>query len=86
VDAIGLLDNTRRSMIAPSHENVTVPIVTKRKAQVLSVSGSRAQLMDLQDYSMLDLEIPEDRKDEVVVGAEVDCFEVCDVKTLKRLK
>ena len=86
VEGTGLLDNTRRSMIAPAHENVDVPIVLKKKCQVLSVSGSRAQLMDMQDYSTIELDIPEDRKGQVVPGAEIDYFEVCDIKTLKELK
>jgi len=86
VEAIGLLDNTRRSIVGPSHENANVPIVLKKKAQVLSVSGNRAQLMDMQDYSTLELDVPEERKDEVVAGSEIDYFEVSDVKTLKVLK
>ncbi len=86
VEGTGLLDNTRRSMIAPAHENVDVPIVLKKKAQVLSVAGNKAQLMDMQDYSTIELEIPEERKDEIVPTAEIDYFEVCDVKTLKELK
>ncbi len=86
VDAVGLLDNTRRSILGPSHDNVTVPIVLKKKAQVLSVSGNKTHLMDMNDYSMLDLDVPDERKDEVVAGAEIDYFEVCDIKTLKALK
>ncbi|HLC59524.1 MAG TPA: hypothetical protein VJH34_03295 [archaeon] len=80
------MDNTRRSMIGPSHDNVDVPIVLKKKAQVLSTSGNKAQLMDMQDYTMIELDIPEERKDEIVANAEIDYFEVCDIKTLKELK
>lgn len=86
VDALGLLDNTRRSIIEPAHDNVDVPIVLKKKAQVLSVSGNKAQLMDMQDYSNIELDIPDERKAEIVPTAEVDYFEVCDIKTLKELK
>ena len=35
---------------------------------------------------MIELEIPEERKDEIVANAEIDYFEVCDIKTLKELK
>lgn len=86
VEGVGLLDNTRRSLIAPAHENVDVPIVLRKKSQVLSVSGNRAQLMDLQDYSTIELDVPEERKSQIVPGTEVEYFEVCDVKTLKELK
>ena len=86
IDAIGLLDGRRRSIIAPSGETVGVPILLKKKAQVLAVAGNKAQLMDMETYEQLELDIPEDRKDEIVAGNEVDYFEIMDVKTLRQLK
>lgn len=86
IDATGILDNRHRSLVLPSGETVDVPIMLKKKAQVLSVVGNKAQLMDMQDYSQLELDIPEERKDEIVAGNEVDYFEIMNVKTLKQLK
>jgi len=86
VEAIDLFDRTRRSIVKPSDATVEVPIIVKKKAQVLAVVGEIAQLMDLEDYSQLELEIPEDRKDEIVPGAEIEYYEVLDIKTLKKLK
>lgn len=86
VDAIGLLDGRRRSLVAPSGETVIVPILLKKKAQVLSVVGNKAQLMDMETYEQLELNVPDERKDEIVAGNEVDYFEIMDVKTLKQLK
>jgi translation initiation factor 5A len=86
VDALGLLDNRRRSIVKPADDTIDVPIVTKDKAQVLSVSGNKAQLMDLNNYTIFELDIPEERKDQVIAGSEIDYFEVCDTKTLKELK
>lgn len=86
LDALGLLDNVRRSIIKPADDVVDVPIVEKKKAQVLSITGNKAQIMDLADYSVFELDIPEERKDQVKQGEEIDYFEVMDVKTLKELK
>lgn len=86
LDAIGIFDGIRRSVVEPSHETVDVPILTKKKAQVLAIVRNKAQLMDLQDYSQLELDIPEERKDEIKAGEEIDYFEICDIKTLKGLK
>jgi translation initiation factor 5A len=86
VDAIGLLDDTRRSIIKPADDVVDIPIVVKKKAQVLAVVGKKAQLMELSDYSNFELDIPEERKDDVKQGEEIDYYEVCDIKTLKQLK
>jgi translation initiation factor 5A len=86
VDAIGLFDNVRKSIIAPSHENVEVPIVEKKRGQVISITGSKAQIMDMNDYSVIEMDIPEERKDRIKQGEEIEYFEVLDIKTLKELK
>jgi translation initiation factor 5A len=86
VDAIGLLDDTRHSIIKPADDVVDVPIVVKKKAQVLAVVGSKAQLMELSDYSNFELDIPKERMSDVRQGEEIDYYEVCDIKTLKQLK
>lgn len=86
VDVIGLMDNRRRSIVKPADETMDVPIVIKKKGQVLAIVGNKAQIMDLTDYSTLELEIPEERKEDVKQGEEIFYFEVCDIKTLKELK
>jgi len=86
IDVIGLMDNRRRSLVKPADETMDVPIVLKKKGQVLAIVGNKAQIMDLTDYSMLELEIPEDRKEAVKQGEEIFYFEVCDIKTLRELK
>lgn len=86
MDAIGLFDSVRRSVVEPSHESVDVPILTKKKAQVLSIAGNKAQIMDLSDYSVFELDLPEERREKIKAGEEIDYFEICDIKTLKELK
>lgn len=86
VDAAGLLDNRNRSIVKPADDTVDVPIVEKKRAQVVSIVGSKAQIMDLQDYSVFEVDIPEERKEEVKQGEEIDYYEVMEIKTLKVLK
>lgn len=86
VEAMGLLDDRRRSMIAPSHEEVSVPIILKKQAQVLAIVGNKAQLMDLTTYETIELDIPEEVKDKVQPGGEIAYFEVMGIRTLKQLK
>ncbi len=86
VDAIGLLDGKRRSIVKPADETVEVPIVIKKSAQVLAIMGNKAQIMDLQDFSVVELDIPEEIKEKVKPGEEIPYFEVMGIKTLKELK
>jgi len=86
VDAIGLFDNRRRSIVKPSSDTVDVPIINKKKAQVLALTPEKAQLMDLSNYSMFDLEIPEELKGKLTAGQEINYYEIMDIRTLKPLK
>lgn len=86
VEAIGLFDGTRRSIVKPSDEEVEVPILQRKKAQVLAITGNIAHLMDSKTFEELQLEIPEERKDDIKEGAEIEYYEIMGIKTLKPLK
>lgn len=86
VEGMGLFDGRRRSIVKPSHDTIDVPIINKKKAQVLALVGDRVKLMDLSDYSMFELEIPEELKGKLNSGEEVNYFELVGIRTLKPLK
>ncbi len=86
VDAIGILDGRRRSMVKPSGETVGVPIVNKHIAQILAIVGENAQLMDMESYEVFELPIPEALKDQLEAGKEIAYFELVGIKTLKQIK
>jgi len=71
VDAIGIFDGSKRSIVQPVDAKIYVPIVERKNAQVLSIAGDTAQVMDSADYSTFELTIPEDLKDKVKQGGEV---------------
>ncbi|WP_174590054.1 translation initiation factor IF-5A [Methanocella conradii] len=71
IDAIGLFDGQKRSIVQPVDAKVYVPIVERKTAQVLAIAGDVAQLMDTADYSTFELKIPEELKDKVKQGEEV---------------
>jgi translation initiation factor 5A len=49
--AIGLFDKQKRSLVHPVKHKVHVPLVDRRKAQILANMGSEVQMMDLEDYN-----------------------------------
>ncbi len=71
IDAIGIFDGTKRSIIAPVTEKIYIPIVERKNGQVLSVSGEVAQIMDMADYSTLELKIPEEFKGKIEAGKDI---------------
>ena len=84
--AIGILDDKKREMIVPGHDNVEVPIIEKKTAQVLSVSGTKANVMDAETFETFDLDIPADLKDQVVEGCQIMYWIILGQKVMKQLK
>ncbi len=71
IDAIGIFDGQKRSIVQPVTAKVYVPIVERKRAQVISVTGNVAQLMDLETYETFELEITPEVADKVKPGEEV---------------
>jgi len=86
VEAMGMLDGRRRSLIGPGDDDVEVPILLKKKAQILAIVGDKAQIMDMETYEVFELDIPEDMKSTIKAGIDTNYFEIVGIKTLKQLK
>lgn len=71
IDAIGIFDNRKRSIVQPVSAKVYIPMVDRRNGQVLSVSGSIVQLMDMSDYSTIELTATDDDLGKIEEGKEV---------------
>ncbi len=84
--AVGLIDGKKRDVVMPGHENVEVPIIEKRNAQVLSISGDTASVMDSETYETFDMEIPEELKGTVTDGAIVLYWGIMGKRVMKQLK
>lgn len=83
---IGLIDGKKRIVVAPGHDHIDVPIIEKKNAQVLSISGDMVNVMDNETYETFDLAIPEELKDEIVEGCNVLYWDILDTKVIKQVK
>ncbi|MBI2523498.1 translation initiation factor IF-5A [Candidatus Woesearchaeota archaeon] len=83
---IGIVDNKKRIVVMPGHDNVDVPIIEKKSAQVLSVHDNTTNVMDSESYETFDLAIPEELKAQVVEGATVLYWEILNDKVMKQIK
>ena len=86
VSAVGLVDDKKRIVVMPGHDNVEVPIIEKRTAQVLSVMGDKANVMDSETYETFDLKIPEEFKGQVVESSTVLYWTILEQKVIKQVK
>lgn len=88
IDAVGIFDGQKRSVIRPTGDKIEVPVIEKKTAQVLNVIGDRIQLMDMENYETFELGMPEEEelKQNVSQGAEVLYIEVGGNKRIFQIK
>ena len=84
--AVGLIDEKKRVIVMPGHDQIDTPIIDKRNAQVLSVSGDAANIMDMETYETFDLKVPENLKSEVAEGKKVSYWTIMGNKVMKQVK
>jgi translation initiation factor 5A len=71
IDAVGIFDERKRSVVFPVTHKVQVPIIGKKSAQVLSQTDTEVQLMDLETYETFFLALEPDVKGTLNPGGEV---------------
>jgi translation initiation factor 5A len=84
IDAVGLFDESKRSVVFPVKHKVQVPMIGKRQAQVLSLSGSEVQLMDLESYETFSMAIDDETKAQLSPGAEVQYLDAMGKRRISR--
>ncbi|HDP73707.1 MAG TPA: translation initiation factor IF-5A [Candidatus Woesearchaeota archaeon] len=84
--AVGLIDEKKRVIVMPGHDSIDVPIIEKKNAQVLSVNGSTASVMDLESYENFDLEIPKELKAECGEGSIILYWDILGDRVMKQVK
>ena len=84
IEAIGIFDGQKRSVVHPVKHKVSVPIIDKRSAQIISISGENVQLMDLETYETFEMKITDEFKDQLQPGSEVLYLEALGRKKITR--
>lgn len=85
VTGIGMFDGQKKSIIKPSSADIEVPVIGKKKAQVVSVAESSVQVMDSDTFEVYDLQIPDDLRGKLEAGKEVEVIVAMGRKALSRV-
>ncbi|MBN2421042.1 translation initiation factor IF-5A [Candidatus Woesearchaeota archaeon] len=83
--AVGIIDGKKRDVVM-SHQDVEVPIIGKKDAQVLTITGNKANVMDAASFETFDLEIPEELQGKVKEGSTIIYWEILEDKVMKQVK
>ncbi|MFC7167568.1 translation initiation factor IF-5A [Halospeciosus flavus] len=61
IEAEGVFDGKKRSLSQPVDAKIWVPVINRKQGQVVSIeSETVAQVMDLETYETITMEIPEE--------------------------
>lgn len=71
IEVVGMFDGVKRSMVAPVTEKCKIPMIDKRKVQILNISNNQAQVMDMETYQNFELPVTENEKAALSPGSEV---------------
>ena len=82
--AVDIFSGQKKNLLTNTGADVEVPIIERKNAQVLSVSGTSAQIMDPQNYETFDIAIPPEIQGEVNAGDEVEVMEAMGKKVILR--
>ena len=72
IEAVGLFDGQKRTVVHPVKHKVGVPMIDKRQGQVITASGEMAQVMDLETYETFDMVVAEEYHDKLEAGQEIN--------------
>ena len=56
IEALSIFTGAKKSFFGPVSAKVQVPMIDKRKAQILTLIDGEAQLMDLETYETLSID------------------------------
>lgn len=84
IEAIGIFDRQKRSIVHPVKHKVHVPMIDKRNAQILALMGDTVQLMDLETYETFEMPIPDEFKGQLKPGKEIQYLEALGKKKITR--
>ena len=59
IEAVGIITGNKKVFVIPGHDRLEVPLVDKRKAQVLSKADGKVSVMDLESFETIDVPCPD---------------------------
>ncbi len=85
IEALEVFSGKKKVIAVPGHERFEVPLISKRKAQVLSNTDTTASVMDLESFETLELPYPEELKEFMAPEKQVEYWDVEGKKGIRRM-
>jgi len=84
---VGVFDGQKRPHVGPVSMQVHVPLIDKRTAQIISMTGSQIQVMDSETFETIDIELIDDEVEgKLEQGQDVEYWNVMGRTKIMRIK
>ena len=84
---MGVFDDQKRPHVGPVSMQVHVPLIDKRAGQIISMTDSNIQVMDLETFETVDVDmVDEEIKGKLEQGQEIEYWKVMDRIKIMRIK
>ena len=84
IEAVGIINNQKKVFVIPGHNRLEIPMIDKRKGQVLSKGENTISIMDLESFETLDVPCSEEIKSTLEVNSNVEYWDIEGKKIVKR--
>jgi translation initiation factor 5A len=74
IKATDIITGSTKEVVKPGHDSVEVPIIYKKNGQILSITGTVIELMDMETFETLNADVnlaDEELKDKLEAGQTV---------------
>lgn len=85
MECLEVFSGKKKIVGVPGHDRFEVPMVEKKKAQVLSVSETSVSVMDLESYETIDMPFMEELKSDLVAEKQVEYWDIEGKKAVMRV-
>jgi len=84
IEAVAMMGDKKKVFVIPGTDRLEVPLVNKRKGQVLSKSDKKVSIMDLESFESLEIDCPADILAELEVNSNIEYWDIEGEKIVKR--
>jgi len=84
---VGIFDGQKRPHVGPVSQQIHVPLIDKRAGQIISIVGSKIQVMDSESFETIDVDlIEEELEGTLQQGNDIEYWNVMGRTKIMRKK
>ena len=85
IEAREIFTGKKKIVAVPGDHRFDVPLIDKKRAQILSITEEKASVMDLESFETVDLPFMEELKGQLVPEQQVEYWDVEGKKVIMRV-